>query len=149
MQAPVPAPDNIHPPQGRESARQSQRLDKWLWYARVIKTRSLAQKLIRGGNVRVDAKRITQVSFALNVGMVLTITYANRVLILRARAPGTRRGPASEAQLLYEDLSPVPEKKEKAQDRAGMGGREPGSGRPTKKQRRQTDQLLGRKDATG
>ena len=123
---------------------QRRRLDKWLWFARVVKTRTLAQKLIRGGNVRVDGTRVAQVSFAVGPGMVLTITYASRITILRVNAPGTRRGPAPEAQLLYEDLSPEMPTRKKPGSLEGMGGREPGSGRPTKKQRRQTDHLLDR-----
>ncbi|HHG91324.1 MAG TPA: RNA-binding S4 domain-containing protein [Devosia sp.] len=130
-------------------ASTSQRLDKWLWFARVVKTRTLAQKLIRSGNVRVDGKRVTRVSFAVGPGMVLTIAYAERIIILRVNAAGTRRGPAPQARTLYKDLSPeIPERRLSASP-AGKGARESGSGRPTKKQRRQTDHLLGRRDRAG
>ncbi len=140
------------PPSSPDTAPQTsarQRLDKWLWFARVVKTRTLAQKLIRGGNVRVDGERIAQVSSMIGAGMVLTISHANHITILRVNAPGTRRGPAPEAQLLYEDLSPELPTQKKPGSLEGMGGREPGSGRPTKKQRRQTDHLLDRGGSAG
>ncbi len=131
-------------PDTGQRTNNRQRLDKWLWFARVLKTRTLAQKLIKSGNVRVDGKRIGQASFAVSTGMVLTITYAKRIIILRVSAPGSRRGPASEAQELYEDLSPELARDEKRGLAKSTGSREPGSGRPTKKQRRQTDHLLDR-----
>jgi ribosome-associated heat shock protein Hsp15 len=125
-----------------------QRLDKWLWYARVVKTRTLAQKLVTRGNVRIDGNRTTQASFSLSPGMVLTITYANRLLILRMVEPGTRRGPAPEAARLYEDLSPKIPRQIKPGQPSPVAARDPGAGRPTKKQRRQTDQLLARSNNT-
>ncbi len=132
-----------------QSTDTRQRLDKWLWFSRVVKTRTLAQKLVRGGNVRVNGTRITLVSFTVGPGMVLTITHAARIFILRIVTPGTRRGPAPEAQLLYKDLSPeIPTRKNPASLKE-LGGREPGSGRPTKKQRRQTDHLLDRGGPAG
>lgn len=116
-----------------------QRLDKWLWYARIIKTRTLAQKLVEAGNVRLDATRITQPAHKISVGNVLTVTYAERLLVLKVLDTGTRRGPAPEAQALYEDLTPVIPKIDKRFRPAPAAKREPGAGRPTKKQRRETD----------
>ncbi len=121
-----------------------QRLDKWLWYTRVVKTRTLAQKLVTRGNVRINGKRVTQASYSLSPGMVLTITHANRLLILRMVEPGTRRGPAPEAARLYEDISPEIPRQIKPGQPSPVAARDPGAGRPTKKQRRQTDQLLAR-----
>lgn len=121
------------------AAPARQRLDKWLWYARIVKTRTLAQKLIEAGNVRIDANRITQPAHKIDVGMVLTITYAERLRVLKVRDTGMRRGPAPEAQLLYEDLTPVVLKAEKTFRPAPAAKRPEGSGRPTKKERRQTD----------
>lgn len=117
-----------------------QRLDKWLWFARIVKSRTLAQKLVEAGHVRIDANRVTQPAHRVDVGMVLTITYAQRVRVLKILDTGTRRGPAPEAQALYEDLSPEMPKREKSLV-AEAGAREAGSGRPTKKERRQTDAL--------
>nr|WP_155138751.1 RNA-binding S4 domain-containing protein [Roseibium sp. RKSG952] len=113
------------------------RIDKWLWYARVTKSRSLAQKLAVGGQVRLNKDKISSASKSVRVGDVLTITLERRILVLKIKALGSRRGPFSEAQLLYEDLSPpAPPKETPALQPAR---REPGSGRPTKKDRRQID----------
>jgi len=83
-----------------------QRLDKWLWYARIVKSRTLAQKLVQSGAVRVDSERVTAADFRVWPGMVLTLTVNRRLLVLEIRDPGTRRGPAAEARTLYQDLSP-------------------------------------------
>ncbi len=123
------------------SAQPIQRLDKWLWYARVVKTRTLAQKLVKSGNIRVDATRTVQPGFRVRVGMVLTINHANRIRILRVVEPGSKRGSASEAATLFDDLSPLlPALRDKPAHPVNAQ-REPGAGRPTKKQRRQTDRL--------
>ena len=83
-----------------------QRLDKWLWYARVVKTRTLAQKLVAGGAVRVNGQRVTAPDHRLAIGDGLTILVHDRLRVLKVLAPGERRGPASAAALLFEDLSP-------------------------------------------
>jgi ribosome-associated heat shock protein Hsp15 len=83
----------------------TQRLDKWLWFARVVKTRSLASKLILEGHVRVNAQRIETPAKAVAPGDVLTIALENKVAVLRIVAIGARRGPFREARLLFEDLS--------------------------------------------
>lgn len=124
---------------------ERQRLDKWLWYARVTKSRTLAQKLVSGGHVRVNKDKVANASYQVKVDDVLTIVLERRILILRILSPGTRRGPATEARTLYEDLSPPPPPK--AEKPPETAKREPGSGRPTKKERRQTDQFrLGEPD---
>ncbi len=115
------------------------RLDKWLWYARVTKSRTLAQKLVNGGHVRVNRDKITNASYQIKIDDVLTIALERRILILRVLDPGTRRGPATEARTLYEDLSPPP--LPRAEKPPETAKRAPGSGRPTKKERRQTDQF--------
>ena len=89
----------------------SVRIDKWLWYARFFKTRGLAARLCAAGKVRVDGRVIDKPHFALRPGQVLTFPQPRRVRVVRVLALGTRRGPAAEAQTLYEDLSdaaPVP-----------------------------------------
>jgi len=120
-------------------AASSQRLDKWLWYARIVKSRTLAQKLIRSGAVRVDSVRTKSADFRVAPGMVLTLTAHDRLRILKIRDPGTRRGPATEAQLLYEDRSP--ELPKRPMGPPPIAPRPFGAGRPTKKQRRATDGL--------
>lgn len=83
-----------------------QRLDKWLWFARVVKTRSLATKLVADGYVRVNAQRIETPAKPVGPGDVLTIALESRVIVLKIVGIGTRRGPFSEACLLFEDLNP-------------------------------------------
>ncbi|MBA5778692.1 RNA-binding S4 domain-containing protein [Stappia sp. F7233] len=117
----------------------AQRIDKWLWHARVTKSRSLAQKLAISGHVRVNREKIDAASKQVRIGDVLTIALERRVLVLRILGIGTRRGPAVEAQLLYEDLSPaLPPKTDAVREE---GARDPGTGRPTKRDRRQIDAL--------
>jgi ribosome-associated heat shock protein Hsp15 len=118
-----------------------QRLDKWLWYARVVKSRTLAQKLVMSGNVRIDGQRILSTDFKVAPGMVLTLTVHERVKILRVCLAGTRRGPAVEAQQLYEDLTPEIPKKSPSDTVFAVAQRAPGSGRPTKKERRDTNRI--------
>ncbi|MBO6508263.1 MAG: RNA-binding S4 domain-containing protein [Roseibium sp.] len=114
------------------------RVDKWLWYARVTKSRSLAQKLATSGHVRVNKEKISSASKALKVGDVLTITLERRILVLKVLELGTRRGPYEEARKLYEDMSPPPPPK-KDSPPPPPGQREAGSGRPTKRDRRKID----------
>lgn len=124
-------------------ASVTQRLDKWLWFVRVVKTRSLAAKLVADGGVRLNRQRIEKPSTTVRPGDVLTIAVHDRVRILKVVAPGIRRGPPPEAQLLYEDLTPPREPV--ATIEASVAPREEGAGRPTKRERRQTDRL---KDST-
>ncbi|MBO6892266.1 MAG: RNA-binding S4 domain-containing protein [Roseibium sp.] len=114
------------------------RVDKWLWYARATKSRSLAQKLATSGHVRVNKEKISSASKALKVGDVLTITLERRILVLKVLELGTRRGPYEEARKLYEDMSPPPPPK-KDSPPPPPGQREAGSGRPTKRDRRKID----------
>jgi ribosome-associated heat shock protein Hsp15 len=84
----------------------TQRLDKWLWFARIIKSRTLAAQLVEDGKVRVNRVRASKPSQAVRSGDVLTIAVRGRVQVLRVRAVAERRGPAPEARLLYEVVSP-------------------------------------------
>lgn len=85
-----------------------QRLDKWLFFSRAVKSRTLAQKLIEAGVVRVNSQRTLAPDRQVGPGDVLTMTVNHRLLVWRILDPGTRRGPASEAVTLYEDLTPRP-----------------------------------------
>ncbi|MDF2116421.1 RNA-binding S4 domain-containing protein [Roseiarcaceae bacterium H3SJ34-1] len=116
-----------------------QRLDKWLWFARVVKSRTLAAKLVGEGFVRVNGVKTDVPAKAVNVGDVLTIALERDVRVLKVMAPGTRRGPFPEAQTLYEDLSPPAEAAAPKDEHAA---RQPGSGRPTKKERRDRDSFF-------
>ena len=120
------------------AAAGSQRIDKWLFFARVVKSRSLAAKLVQSGGVRINSVKIDQPSAAVKPGDGVTVTLERRVLVYRVVSGGTRRGPAEEARTLYEDLTPPPLPRE---ERVVAAEREPGSGRPTKRDRRLTDRL--------
>jgi len=123
------------------SGEERQRIDKWLFFARVVKSRSLAAKLVQAGRVRVNRDKVEQAAHLVKAGDVLTITLDRRVLVYRIAACGTRRGPAEEARRLYEDVSPPPADRSAPPD-AIPPLRERGSGRPTKKERRETSRLL-------
>ncbi|TDR93860.1 RNA-binding S4 domain-containing protein [Enterovirga rhinocerotis] len=81
-----------------------QRLDKWLWFARFAKTRTLAAKLVEAGHVRVNGVRSQVPAKAVGPGDVLTIAVAHRTAVVRILDPGLRRGPFEEARRLYETL---------------------------------------------
>jgi ribosome-associated heat shock protein Hsp15 len=85
------------------------RLDKWLWHARLCKTRSLAARLIEEGAVRVNAVRAQKPATLLRPGDGVTLAHGGRVRALRVLDLGTRRGPAAEAGLLYLDLDAKPQ----------------------------------------
>jgi len=89
-------------------AEGRQRIDKWLFYARVVKSRSLAAKLAAAGRVRINRDKASQAADQVKPGDVLTVTLDRRILILKVLDPGHRRGPAEEARKLYEDMSPPP-----------------------------------------
>lgn len=112
--------------------RPTIRLDKWLWYARFFKTRGLAAKCVSAGHVRVNSARISKPAHSVGPDDTLTFPQGRKIRVVRILAPGTRRGPAPEAQALYHDLSPAP-------DPAPPAPRFDGGGRPTKKDRRRTD----------
>ncbi|QJF50708.1 RNA-binding S4 domain-containing protein [Roseobacter ponti] len=112
------------------------RLDKWLWHARFFKTRSLAASRVAAGDVRVNGTRVEKRSFVVTPGDVLTFAQGDAIRVVRVEAPGTRRGPAPEAQTLYSDLSPPePRARKTAPENPAFEGK----GRPTKRDRRKLD----------
>ncbi|MEM5502570.1 RNA-binding S4 domain-containing protein [Ahrensia kielensis] len=117
------------------------RLDKWLFFARVIKSRTLAAKFVSSGHVRVNGEKTTQPSQNVKPDDVLTISLEHNIKIYRIIDCGMRRGPAPEAQQLYEDNSPPPLKKPDTKFAGLAARRDPGAGRPTKKERRELDRL--------
>lgn len=139
----APGPPGPNGPSGQEKtgATPAQRLDQWLWYARIFKSRSLAAKQCRGRKIRVNGTPATKASHTLTPGDVLTLEKAGRLRIFQVLAIGKRRGPAAEAAQLYEDISPPPPPREEQFLARSPAAREPGGGRPTKKERRETDQL--------
>ncbi len=88
--------------------REEQRLDKWLWHARFVKSRSLAARLIEDGRIRVNRRRVLKPSTCVKCGDVLTASLNGQVRVVRVVAIAVRRGPASEAQTLYaEAIAPA------------------------------------------
>jgi ribosome-associated heat shock protein Hsp15 len=82
-----------------------QRLDKWLWHARIVRTRTDAAKLVSGGRVRLNGVRQISPGHALKLGDVLTVALDARVRVLRVAAFSERRGDAPSAQTLYDELN--------------------------------------------
>jgi ribosome-associated heat shock protein Hsp15 len=117
-----------------------QRIDRWLWHARLVRTRSLAAELAESGRVRLNGDRITASSRAVKIGDVLTVMLGGSVKILKVEGLSERRGGTADAQALYEDRSPPPVPREQAAKPA-IAQREPGSGRPTKQERRALDKM--------
>jgi ribosome-associated heat shock protein Hsp15 len=116
-----------------------QRIDRWLWHARVVRTRALAAELAESGRVRVNGQRIKAPARTVRLGDVLTIGLHSAVRILRVEGFAERRGDSGSAVKLYEDLSePVPPRP--APPPQGPS-RDPGSGRPTKRDRRAFDRM--------
>ena len=111
------------------------RLDKWLWFARFCKSRTLASKLCAAGKIRIDGELVHKAHHLVRAGDVLTFPQGAHIRVVRVVQLGLRRGPATEARMLYEDLSP-PAPREPA-----VLQREPGAGRPTKVERRALDRL--------
>ncbi|MCX7566395.1 RNA-binding S4 domain-containing protein [Sulfitobacter sp. F26169L] len=117
-------------------AAEKLRLDKWLWYARFFKTRSLAATIVAGGAVRINGTPASKRSTTITAGDVLTFAKDDHIRVIRVEACGVRRGPAPEAQALYTDLDP-PARKPK--DIVPHNPAFEGKGRPTKRDRRQLD----------
>ncbi len=86
--------------------RQTQRLDKWLWHARIIKTRSLAAQLITSGKFRINREKVNKPAFAVKCGDVITTSVFGRLRILQIAAFSERREPATLACQLYIDRTP-------------------------------------------
>ncbi|WP_126978808.1 RNA-binding S4 domain-containing protein [Frigidibacter oleivorans] len=84
------------------------RLDKWLFFARFAKSRSIAVELIEQGAVRLNGTRVSRASQTVDAGDTLTLAQGGRVRVIRVLACGTRRGPATEAALLWRDLEADP-----------------------------------------
>lgn len=83
------------------------RVDKWLWQARFFKSRSLAAEMVAAGRLRISGQPVGKPAKSVRAGDVLTFPQAGHVRVVRILALGTRRGPAAEAQSLYEDLAPL------------------------------------------
>ncbi|HEX2840736.1 RNA-binding S4 domain-containing protein [Hyphomicrobium sp.] len=130
-------------PAGQPSPETSQRLDKWLWFARVAKSRTLAATAVTEGKIKVNRVKAEKASQTVKVGDVITSRLYKNVRVLRVAALGERRGPAAEARQLYEDLTP-PQNPEQSPPSLAWAERTAGAGRPTKRDRRLIDELKGK-----
>jgi ribosome-associated heat shock protein Hsp15 len=122
------------------------RVDKWLWAARIVKTRTLAAEAVRGGRVHVNGRAIKP-SREIQAGDRLEISLGRSRMVLDVRGTAERRGPAKEAQLLYEE---TPESREERarlaeQDRLARPLVTDLGGRPTKRDRRRLEALRTRR----
>tara|TARA_B100000686_G_scaffold203785_1_gene210602 strand:- start:1625 stop:1894 length:270 start_codon:yes stop_codon:yes gene_type:complete len=87
-----------------DNSGETQRVDKWLWYARFFKTRARATEVCRKRRIRVNRAVVTKPNHLLREGDVLTFPQAWRIRVVRVLKLGERRGPAPEARTLFEDL---------------------------------------------
>ncbi|ARM90459.1 RNA-binding S4 domain-containing protein [Rhizobium sp. CIAT894] len=122
-----------------------QRIDKWLFFTRMVKSRSLAQSHVQSGHVRINGERCNHPSQMVKPGDRIELTLERRDVVLVVRFAGERRGPYEEARLLYEDLSPPPDETKRLTPYE-QAIRASGSGRPTKKERRAIDRLMSDED---
>jgi ribosome-associated heat shock protein Hsp15 len=126
-----------------QAAASVQRIDQWLWHARLFRSRSLAADFVQSGAVRLTRQgltaRIGKPSATVRPGDQIAFLLHDRLRVIEVLMCGARRGPASEARLLYEDRSPPASA---GNDGAGSPASRPkGLGRPTKKDRRDIDRL--------
>jgi ribosome-associated heat shock protein Hsp15 len=117
-------------------AADRQRIDKWLWHARVVRTRPDAASLTVNGHVRINGERVRAASRAVKTDDVVTVALDRAVRVLKVTGFAERRGDAEAARATYIELT---ERSEPPP--AGSVAREPGTGRPTKQQRRAFDRL--------
>ena len=117
------------------------RLDTWLWYARFYKSRSLSAKAILSGKLRVNSNKIIKPASKVKINDVLTINHINMVRIIQVQSLSSRRGPASEAQKLYNDLS-VDITDASKMKRVSEKSKKETNKRPTKKDRRMLDKIV-------
>ena len=81
-----------------------QRLDKWLWHARVVKARTSAAELVESGHVRINGVREKSPGHAVKLGDVVTVSLDRGVRLMKVTGFSGRRGDANAARVLYEDL---------------------------------------------
>ena len=84
------------------------RIDRFLVFIRLVKSRTLAQGVIEQGHVRIDGKRVEKPSDQVEVGSVLALPLRGQVRVLRVLALPARRGPTTEARACYEEIEETP-----------------------------------------
>ena len=119
------------------------RLDIYLYYIRIFKSRSIATKFVSTNRLRISGQVTQKPHKMISIGDILTLTINDNIKILKVLDIPNRRGPYSESLNFYEDLTPIENipKKENLKIEFKFAER---VGRPTKRERRQTDRLMGR-----
>ena len=120
------------------------RSDKWLWFARFFKSRALAGKACNTAKVRINGQVAAKAAATIKVDDVLTFPRGHHIRVIKILDLGQRRGPAPEAQALYEDLAPPEAAQAAKDDDSATARRDSGAGRPTKRERRAVDRLRDR-----
>jgi ribosome-associated heat shock protein Hsp15 len=118
------------------------RIDKWLWAARFFKTRSLATEAVQGGRVHVEGARVKPAR-DVRVGEEVAVTVGDQTTVVVVRALADRRGPASQAALLYEETAESRERRERRREQRRLAPT-PGAdlqGRPAKRDRRRIEAM--------
>ena len=127
--------------------KNSLRIDKWLWYARFFKSRTIATKFCVGGRLRVNNIIVKKAHYPISVGDVLTFSKGQCIRVVKIEKLGVRRGSAPEAQKLFVDLAPpifinkrnLTSVSDVSSNKIAF--RTPGMGRPTKADRRAIEKL--------
>jgi ribosome-associated heat shock protein Hsp15 len=118
-----------------------QRIDKWLWHARVVRTRSSAAALAASGHVRVNGERVLAPSRTVRAGDVVTVAFERTVRVLKVIGFAERRGSADDAYALCESIAPAQACAEQQEPLPAL--RASGAGRPTKRERRAIRRFTG------
>ena len=119
------------------------RLDIYLYYIRIFKSRSIATKFVLTNRLRISGKVTQKPHKMISIGDILTMTINDNIKILKVLDIPNRRGPYSESLNFYEDITPIENIPKKESIKLDMKFVER-VGRPTKRERRQTDRLMGR-----
>ena len=123
--------------------KKTLRLDVYLYYTRIFKSRSIATKFVLTNRLRISGQVTQKPHRMISIGDVLTMTINDNVKILKVLDIPNRRGPYSEALNFYEDITPIVNIQKQIDEKPNVKFGER-VGRPTKRERRQTDKLMGR-----
>ena len=119
-----------------------QRIDKWLWHARIVRTRPAAAALAASGHVRINGQRVVAASRTVRLGDVVTVALERAVRVLKVVGFAERRGPADAAGALCEAVNQVEARPVESAPPL-PAWREAGAGRPSKRDRRAIDRFRG------
>ena len=123
--------------------KKTLRLDIYLYYIRIFKSRSIATKFVSTNRLRISGQVTQKPHKMISVGDILTMTINDNIKILKVLDIPNRRGPYSESLNFYEDITPIESVLKKESLKLDMKFVER-VGRPTKRERRQIDRLMGR-----